>query len=118
MIMAARSGRKQRRQNGRRQIRGRWAVPFLLTILAIGLVWLSAPAPALAPSSSWSDLAQDNTSPADLWSDGDTMWVADYWDQYVYAYDLETGDRELAHDIDVADEGVYPTGLWGDEQTL
>ena len=113
MTTSKRVGGEQSRRES-----GRWVVPLLLTALVSAFVFLSAPAPALAPSSSWSALDEDNSAPAALWSDGDTLWVADYWDQYVYAYDLATGDRVSAHDIDVWGEGLYPSGLWGDEETL
>ena len=116
MTLGKRAGSERSCRTGRRQWSGRWVMPLLLTALGIGVVFLSAPAPALAPVSSWPDLAEGNTAPVALWSDDDILWVADFWEQYVYAYDLATGDRVPASDIDV--EGLYPSGLWGDEETL
>ena len=116
MTLGKRAGSERSCRTGRRQGSGRWVMALLLTVLGIGVVFLSAPAPAGAPVSSWPALAEGNTAPVALWSDDDILWVADYWEQYVYAYDLATGDRLPASDIDV--EGLYPSGLWGDEETL
>ena len=116
MTLGKRAGSERSCRTGRRQGSGRWVMALLLTVLGIGVVFLSAPAPAVAPVSSWPDLAEDNSAPVALWSDDDILWVADFWEQYVYAYDLATGDRLPASDIDV--EGLYPSGLWGDEETL
>ena len=116
MTLGKRAGSEPSCRTGRRQGSGRWVMALLLTVLGIGVVFLSAPAPAVAPVSSWPDLAEGNTAPVALWSDGDILWVADFWEQYVYAYDLAAGDRVPASDIDV--EGLYPSGLWGDEETL
>lgn len=36
------------------------------------------------------DLFVDNTDPTGIWSDGNTMWVLDYVDNKIYAYDIST----------------------------
>ena len=46
------------------------------------------------PSEDFNSLKEaGNTAPRGLWSDGNTMWVADETDNRIYAYDLETKRR-------------------------
>ena len=40
------------------------------------------------------------TDPGGLWSDGTTMWVADWGDAKIYAYSMATKARESAKDFD------------------
>ena len=44
-------------------------------------------------------LASANNDPTGIWSDGTTMWVSDYGDSTVYAYNLATKARDSAKDI-------------------
>ena len=59
--------------------------------------------------------------PAGLWSDGETLWVADYYGG-VRAYRLADGVRAAQRDIGaeaLAAAGNHqPTGLWSDGETL
>ena len=57
---------------------------------------------------------------ARLWSDGETMWVADYHDQMIYAFDLQTHQRLRAREIDTlrAAGNHEPTGIWSDGKTM
>ena len=41
-----------------------------------------------------------NRSPEGLWSDGTTMWVADWFDDKLYAYNLSTKERDPGKDFD------------------
>ena len=41
-----------------------------------------------------------NYSPSGIWSDGTTMWVADWSDDKLYAYNLATTERDAAKDFD------------------
>ena len=61
-----------------------------------------------------------NTHPEGLWSDGTTLWVADWRDQQVYAYDLASQARVSAKDITglKAAGNTRPRGLWSDGTTL
>ena len=43
--------------------------------------------------------AAGNNSPNGLWSDGETMWVADNFDMKIYAYNLGTKVRDAAKDL-------------------
>ena len=54
--------------------------------------------------------------PTGLWSDGTTMWVADWEDNKLYAYDLDTGDRKADLDFDTlgAARNRKPRGIWSD----
>ena len=64
------------------------------------------------------DLDSDNSSPRALWSDGTTLWVADRFDDKLYAYTLATGARDADKDFDLAEETNSPSGLWSDGTTL
>ena len=64
------------------------------------------------------ELARDNADAGGLWSDGDTLWVADSADNKVYAYALATGARAADRDIDTQDANYAPTGLWSDGTTI
>ena len=48
----------------------------------------------------------DNTNPRGIWSDGTTMWVADYIDDKIYAYSMATKARDSAKDFNHAYRGV------------
>ena len=41
-----------------------------------------------------------NDTPSGPWSDGTTMWVSDYVDDKIYAYDLTTKARDASKDFD------------------
>ena len=58
-----------------------------------------------------------NDSPAGLWSDGDTLWVADWDDAELYAYGLADGARRADRDIDVQEVGTA-MGMWSDGATI
>ena len=74
--------------------------------------------------------AAGNEHPSGIWSDGNTMWVAD--DQKLYAYRLYTkrritgrrvfsGSRIAALDFDTlkgAYTNIVPTGIWSDGTTM
>ena len=60
-------------------------------------------------------LDQSNTSPSGLWSDRDTLWVADWEERKLFAYRLPEG--EWLPERDIAVEGA-PMGLWSDGETI
>ena len=64
--------------------------------------------------------AARNTNPWGIWSDGLTMWVADFVDKKIYAYDLANKERDASKDFDtLARAGNYtPYGLWSDGETM
>ena len=61
-----------------------------------------------------------NDSPAGIWSDGTTMWVADSSDDKIYAYNLSTKARMSSKDFDTLDaaDNESPTGIWSDGTTM
>ena len=63
--------------------------------------------------------AAGNGSPEGIWSDGVTMWVADEFDEKLYAYDLASGQR-AAKDFDALDAAGNgsPEGIWSDGTTM
>ena len=62
-----------------------------------------------------------NTASSGIWSDGTTMWVADFEDGKIYAYNLATKDRDSSKDftntLTVAGN-TNPTGIWSNGTTM
>ena len=63
------------------------------------------------------DLAAGAT-PTAVWSDGDTMWVADRDAGKLVAYALADGARRESRDIELGADNAAPAGLWGDGLTV
>ena len=64
-------------------------------------------------------VAAGNQHPAGLWSDGATMWVADYDDSKIYAYDMATRALVPDEDFDTLASGNHaPKGIWSDGTTM
>ena len=63
-----------------------------------------------------------NARPAGLWTDGETLWVADHDDGYVYAYAVADGTRQSGEEFSLrADDGtayLRPLGLYSDGRTV
>ena len=64
----------------------------------------TTPAPSNAftwnPAVDFNTLADaSNWSPRGIWSDGETMWVADWLDEKIYAYDMATKERVSGKDF-------------------
>ena len=64
--------------------------------------------------------AANNTSPKDIWSDGETLWVADTDRDRIMAYNLSTKARDPAKDFNTLDAAGNdsPRGLWSDGVTM
>ncbi len=60
-------------------------------------------------------LARANSRPSGIWSDGETVWVADLDDARLYAYERADGARQPGRDM-ATEPG--PMGLWSDGETL
>ena len=65
-------------------------------------------------------ITAENQSPSGLWSDGTTMWVADYGDDKIYAYVLATKARDASKDFDTlsAADNHAPYGIWSNTTTM
>ncbi len=59
-----------------------------------------------------------NTQAAGIWSNGETMWVADYFDARLYAYRLSDGSRDNPRDFSLASANDRPFGIWSDGETM
>ena len=61
-----------------------------------------------------------NDAPLGIWSDGTTMWVADYDDSKIYAYSMATKARDAGKDFDTLDGAGNdaPQGIWSNGTTM
>ena len=62
-----------------------------------------------------------NGSPTGLWSDGETLWIAengDGADDAVYAYDLATGERLEEREFELDERNRAPRGVWSDRAVI
>ena len=64
--------------------------------------------------------AASNTYPRGIWSDGETMWVADDNDNIIYAYDIYNKSRHPDRDFDALSDATnnLPQGIWSDGTTM
>ena len=53
-----------------------------------------------------------------LWSDDETVWVADSGQDRLFAYVLASGERLAERDIELAERNRDPRGIWSDGETL
>ena len=63
----------------------------------------------------------DNELPTDLWSDGETIWVLDNASSgpdSVFAYDLDSGERQAAFEFELDSRNRFSHGLWSDGETV
>ena len=58
--------------------------------------------------------------PSGIWSDGITMWVADYGDAKIYAYGMATRARLPDKEFDTLEDAGNdnPSGIWSDGTTM
>ena len=59
-------------------------------------------------------LHNDNTDIAGIWASGHIMWVADYEDDKLYAYEMHPPPREHLPERDVNGITENPAGIWSD----
>ena len=61
-----------------------------------------------------------NDDPADIWSNGTTMWVLDTVDKKIYAYKMSDKSRDSSKDFDTLDAAGNddPAGIWSDGTTM
>ena len=53
-----------------------------------------------------------------IWSDGETVWIADSGQDQLFAYSLAGGERLEERDFELADRNRDPRGIWSDGETL
>ena len=104
-------------------IASRRLAPLLL--LFIGLVVIAALAliPWIVHAQSrdvGSDFILDaaNGYPTRIWSDGATMWVADFEDTKLYAYRMSDRTRDADRDFTLDAAHGSPVGIWSDGTTM
>ena len=95
------------------------ALALLAGTPAVG--WAQSPGEPFARDPSKDVLTTEfNDSAGALWSDGTTMWVADDYDDKIYAYNLGTKQWDAEKDFDTL-EGAgnnSPRGIWSDGTTM
>ena len=67
------------------------------------------------------ELAAGSTMATGIWSDGETLWVADNAagaGDAVYAYDLATGERLEEREFELTEANRAPRGVWSDRATV
>ena len=99
--------------------------PAPLPLLLIGLAVLAALAliPWIVHAQSrdvGSDFTLDaaNGYPTGIWSDGTTMWVADFEDAKLYAYRMSDRSRDSGKDFTLDAANGSPVGIWSDGTTM
>ncbi len=63
----------------------------------------------------------DNDIPTDLWSDGQTLWVlenAASGADAVFAYELESGERQPDREFELDPRNRFSHGIWSDGETV
>ena len=61
--------------------------------------------------------AAGNDNPTGIWTDGATIWVVDYTDTYVYAYNRD-GNRVTDEEFDLHADNDDPRSIWSDQTTM
>ena len=111
--------RRPRSEHSDQEDQQRWAVN-VITVDVTNPVSLTGDF-ARDPDEDFDTLdAAENEGPVGIWSDGTTMWVADYSDDKIYAYNLATKARDSAKDFNTLDaaENEGPAGIWSDGTTM
>ena len=96
------------------------ALPLLLIGLAVLAALLLTPEAQAQSRDSGSDftLAAANGYPTGIWSDGTTMWVADFEDAKLYAYRMSDRSRDSGKDFTLDAGNGSPVGIWSDGTTM
>ena len=85
------------------------------------------PVPVPSNVFTWNPAADFNTLadasiqvPRGIWSDDETMWVADLASNKIYAYDMATKARVSGKDFDTLEAAgnTWPFGIWSDGETM
>ena len=95
-------------------------LPLLLIGLAALAALLLTPEVQAQSRDSGSDFTLDaaNGYPTGIWSDGTTMWVADFEDHKLYAYRMSDRSRDSGKDFTLDTANGSPVGIWSDGTTM
>ena len=95
-------------------------LPLLLIGLAVLAALLLTPEVQAQSRDSGSDFTLDaaNGYPTGIWSDGTTMWVADFEDHKLYAYRMSDRSRDSGRDFTLDADNGSPVGIWSDGTTM
>ena len=63
-------------------------------------------------------VAAFNEFPSGLWSDGTTMWVADFSADRIFAYRMSNRSTQIGGEFDVLAGNTSPLGIWSDGTTM
>ena len=95
---------------------------FIVILVSLGGVAVDdLAAQERTPAKDFDNLtAAGNDGPQGIWSDGTTMWVADFADEKLYAYTLTTKARDPGKDFDTLSPAGNdnPVGMWSDGTTM
>ena len=96
------------------------ALPLLLIALTALAALVLAPDVQAQSRDSGSDFTLDaaNGYPTGVWSDGTTMWVADFEDHRLYAYRMSDRSRDSGKDFTLDASNGSPVGIWSDGTTM
>ena len=64
------------------------------------------------------DSAAGNTQGDGTWTDGTTIWVADWSDDKLYAYTQATGAQDATREFALHSDNGSPTGVWSNGTTI
>ncbi len=95
-------------------------LPLLLIALTALAALLLTPEVRAQSRDSGSDFTLDaaNGYPTGIWSDGTTMWVADFEDHKLYAYRMSDRTRDSGKDFTLDADNGSPVGIWSDGTTM
>ena len=78
----------------------------------------ATPEVAGAPITGDFELHSTNTNPQGIWGNDTTIWVADFEDLLLRAYDHDSGARASGSDIRLVDPNTRVWGIWSDGTTM
>ena len=63
-------------------------------------------------------IAAGNLVPVGIWSNGETMWIAYWREDKLYAYRLTDGSRDDDEDIALSADNASPEAIWSNRETM
>ena len=95
-------------------------LPLLAGLAALAVLVLIPWVVQAQSRDSGSDFTLDaaNGYPTGIWSDGTTLWVADFEDRKLYAYRMPDRSRDSGRDLTLDTANGSPVGIWSDGTTM